>query len=413
MDGNWGRKVFDFPLGGVYHWAEPLIGERNGDMMDAPRPARPGEFGELMDFIDLVFRPGQKGRCILGNQYPHLFQDKPSYLARNILIRDCGDIVGNVSIHPVSLRLEEVVLMAGGIGQVGAHPQRRGEGIMTTLLNDAIERMRRQEMPISILGGDRQRYGWFGWERGGVRNLFSLTRRFVGKPTAEERRLPIKKLGVTPAVARKMLAIDRRRLYGAVRRPGEMKPLCERKGREGWGCQVGGRFAYVILGGAGHQARAYERIDEAGGDPQLLESLIRVLMARFHRDGLQAIVGPNVEDVDFFRKQSAGWSRSTDCMIKIIDLPLMLRGLEPLLKRRAKERGVRGKFHFIMEDSGQVGQLDLGKGKNHRLCLGDRDMVSLFFGILPVREMLGDSPPFDLLDRLLPLPLFASPLNHV
>lgn len=382
-------------------------------MLDAPRPARPGEFGELMDFIDLVFRPGQKGRCILGSQYPHLFQDRPSFLSRNILIRDRGEIVGNVSIHPVPLRLEEGSLVAGGIGQVGAHPQRRGEGIMTRLLEDAIERMRRQEMPISILGGDRQRYGWFGWEKGGVRNLFTLTPRFVGKPTPAERRLPIKQLGVTPAVARKMLAIDRQRPYGAVRRPGEMKPLCERRGREGWGCQVGGRFAYAILGGARHQARAYERIDEAGGDPQLLESLIRVLMARFRRDRLQAIVGPNVEDVAFFRRLSGGWERSTDCMIKILDLQLMLQGLEQLLKRRAQERGVGGRFHFVMEDSGQTGRLDLGKGKNHRLRLGDRDMVSLFFGALPVGEMMGGEAPFDLLDRLLPLPLFAPPLNHV
>lgn len=284
---------------------------------------------------------------------------------------------------------------------------------MTRLLEDAIERMRRQEMPISILGGDRQRYGWFGWEKGGVRNLFTLTPRFVGKPTPAERRLPIKQLGVTPAVARKMLAIDRQRPYGAVRRPGEMKPLCERRGREGWGCQVGGRFAYAILGGARHQARAYERIDEAGGDPQLLESLIRVLMARFRRDRLQAIVGPNVEDVAFFRRLSGGWERSTDCMIKILDLQLMLQGLEQLLKRRAQERGVGGRFHFVMEDSGQTGRLDLGKGKNHRLRLGDRDMVSLFFGALPVGEMMGGEAPFDLLDRLLPLPLFAPPLNHV
>jgi predicted N-acetyltransferase YhbS len=381
--------------------------------MDAPRPARPGEFRELMDFIDLVFRPNQKGRCILGSQYPHLFQDRRSYLARNIMIRDRGEIVGNISIHPVPLRLEEVILMAGGIGQVGVHPWRRREGIMTTLLNDAIERMGRQDMPISILGGDRQRYGWFGWENGGVRNLFTLTQRFVGKPTAAERRLPIKQLGVTPAIGRKMLAIDRQRAYGVVRRPGEMKPLCERRGREGWGCQVGGGFAYAILGGAGHQARAYERIDEAGGDPQLLESLIRVLMARFRRERLQVITGPNAEDVGFFRQLCGHWERSTDCMIKIIDLQLMLQVLEPLLKRRAKERGVRGGFNFTMEDSEQVGRLDLGKGRNHRLYLGDRDMVSLFFGALPVCETFGGGPPFDLLDKLLPLPLFASPLNHV
>ena len=378
-------------------------------MMDAPRPGRSGEFKELMDFIDLVFRPGQKGGCILGSQYPHLFQDRPSYLARNLLIRDRGEIVGNVSIHPVPLRLEEGILMAGGIGQVGTHPERRGEGIMTTLLNDAIERMRRQDMPISVLGGDRQRYGWFGWERGGVRILFPLSRRFVGRPTAGERRLPIERLEVTPAVGRRILAIDRQRPYGAVRRPGEMKPLFERRGRELWGCRVGKRFAYAVLrkGGEGIE------IDEAGGDPELVASVVRVLMARFRREWMYAIVGPNAEDVGLFRDLSAGWGRGADCMVKIVDLPLMLRGLEPLLRRKGRERGVEGVFRFVMEDSRQEGILDLGKGRRYSVRLGDRDMVSLFFGILPVGEMFAQTPALSRLGQVLPLPLFVPPLNHV
>ena len=199
--------------------------------MDAPRSARPGEFGELMDFIDLVFRSGQKGRFILQRQYPHLFQNRPSYLARNILIRDEGQIVGSVAVHPVLIRLEDAILKAGGIGQVGTHPERRRKGIMTTLLQEAIERMNGQGCSISVLGGDRQRYGWFGWENGGVRNYFILTPRLAGKPTRAEGRLPLKRLPMTPAICRKIQEIDQERPYGAVRKLREMSLIFERRRR--------------------------------------------------------------------------------------------------------------------------------------------------------------------------------------
>ena len=100
-------------------------------------------------------------------------------------------------------------------------------------------------------------------------------------------------------------------------------------------------------------------------------------------------------------------------MVKIVDLPLMLRGLEPLLRRKGRERGVEGVFRFVMEDSRQEGILDLGKGRRYSVRLGDRDMVSLFFGILPVGEMFAQTPALSRLGQVLPLPLFVPPLNHV
>ena len=381
--------------------------------MDAPRLARPGEFEELMDFIDRVFRPGQKGRFILQRQYPHLFQNRRSYLARNILLRDRGEIVGSVAVHPVDIRLEGIVLRAGGIGQVGAHPERRGEGIMSALLKDAIERMYRGGCAISVLGGDRQRYGWFGWEHGGVRNRFTLTSRFVGKPTPAERRLPLKQLKMTPAVCRKILEIDQRRPWGAERVLREMSLIFERRSRDVWGCQDGRHFAYLVLGGPQRQARPYERIDEIGGDPELAMSMVRVLMARYRRERLEGIAGANQEDVELYRIHSSGWTRSNDCMIKIVNLPLLLEKLKPLLIRRARTQGIGGSFQFVMEDSGQSGDLKIGKGPAGRVWLSDRDMVTLFFGLMPVREVFPKSKTLDRLDRILPLPLFLPPLNHV
>ena len=381
--------------------------------MDAPRTACSGEFRELMGFIDRIFRPGQPGRSIMQGQYPHLFQNKPGFLHRYLLVRDQGEIVGHVAVHPLQVRLEDAVLEAGGIGQVAAHPEHRGEGIMSCLLEEAITRMRRKGYAISVLGGDRQRYGWFGWENGGVRNVFTLTPRLVGRPSSAERCLPLRRLEITPAVGRRILAVDRLRSYRVERRPGEMKPLFARRSREVWGCGEGKRFAYVVLGGGYRQTGTYERVDEAGGDAELVMAMIRLLMARYRLEQLTAIAGPNPADVNIFRKTSARWERRTDGMVKIVDLTALLDGLKPLLQKRAKVRRTGGTYRFSMVDSGQQGVLELGGGSRHVVELSDRDMVSLFFGALPVREVFPEVKAFTNLDRILPLPLHVPPLNHV
>lgn len=100
-------------------------------------------------------------------------------------------------------------------------------------------------------------------------------------------------------------------------------------------------------------------------------------------------------------------------MVKIVDLTALLAGLKPLLQKRAKARGTGGTYRFSMVDSGQQGVLELGGGSRHVVELSDRDMVSLFFGALPVREVFPEVKAFTNLDRILPLPLHVPPLNHV
>lgn len=380
--------------------------------MDVPRPAKSGEFSEVMAFIDRVFRPGQPGRLIMHRQYPHLYRDEPAHLARSLILRDQGEIVGHLAIHPVLLRLDGATVRAGGIGGVAAAPERRGQGIMTALLEAAGERMRQQGYPLSVLGGDRRRYGWFGWENAGLRNTFSLTPRYLGRPTATERRLLIRPLRLDLATRRRILALDRVRPFGTERRAAELAPRFQRTSRDAWECRVGRCFAYVVLGGHAHQARPYERVDEVGGDPELVRSMIRVLMARYRCPHLRATTGANPGDVALFRPVSGQWERGTDGMVRIVDLPLLLEQLAPVLRRRAQRLHRNGTLHLSMIDSGQQGTLTLGPGPVHRLRLSDREMVALFFGLHPVGEAFTGTAAARL-DGLLPLPLFIPPLDHV
>ena len=375
-----------------------------------PRPTRPAEFAEVMDFIDLVFRPGQSGRFILRSNYPHAY--RPQDARRILLLREGGQIAGCLAVHPLTLRLEEARLEAGGIGAVGTHPEQRGKGIMGALLTAAIQRMRRAGYPLSVLCGDRQRYGWFGWEKAGVQQSLTLTARQWGPPSPAERRLHLQRFAPSPALCRRLQQLDQEHPYGVERPLREIPLLFARVGRQTWTCCEGDRLAYLTLQRAGRSRQgSFEVLDEAGGDPELARAMLRVLMARHRLTRLQAIIGPNPAQLDLLLPGSSYWSRECAGMVKILDLGLLVQLLLPLLRRKARAAGVGGRFRLIGPE--QEASLDLGQGRSFRLELDDRELVALFFGLQPLTERFAGHPAVGALARVLPLPLYIPPLNHI
>jgi predicted N-acetyltransferase YhbS len=378
--------------------------------MDKPRPASPAEFAEALDFIDRVFRPGQKGRFFFQRNYPHAYQ--PQYAGRILLVRDQGAIAGCLAVHPLTLRLEEVRLVAGGIGAVGTDPERRGQGIMSALLEEAITRMKKAGYPLSVLWGDRQRYGWFGWERGGMRNSFTLSARQLGAPTTAERRLHLERFVPEPGLCRRLRALDQAHPYGVERPLRDIPLLFARVGRQTWVCREGKRFAYLVLQREGWQrAGQYELLDEAGGDPELARSMLRVLLKRSGLAHLQASAGPNPGQLEILLPASAHWSRDCAYMLKVLDLQLLVDKLQPLLRRRAAQTGVGGRFRLV--SPAQQALLDLGAGRQYRVELGEDELVGLLFGLHPVAERWPGERGLGLLGRLLPLPLHVPTLNYI
>jgi predicted N-acetyltransferase YhbS len=380
--------------------------------MDAPRNAAPGEFAAVMDFIDQVFRPGQTGTRIMHGQYPHLYRPDAEHMGRSLVLYDAGTLVGHLAVHPVGLRLGGVTVWAGGVGGVAAHPDRRGEGIMTALLAASETHMRALGFPLSILGGDRQRYGWCGWENGGRRTTFALTPRSLGRATAADLALPLRRLRWDAATRRRIWALERQRPYGAERSLDDLRYRFERTSREAWECRDAGRFAYVVLGGPAHQAHPYERLDEFGGDPALVLAMVRQLMAQHEVTSLRAVVGPHGPDLALLRPVASSWHVEADGMVRILDLATLVAQLAPVLRRRHRRLRESGSIEFGMADSGQRAILRLGPGSVRRVRLSDRDMVTLFFGLHPAGEVFAGRPAARL-DGMLPLPLFVPPLDHV
>lgn len=80
-----------------------------------------------------------------------------------------------VALLPLTLRVEEnCALKAGYIGSVAVHPYSRGAGHMKALMRMALTDAEAQGYDLLALGGRRQRYAYFGFEKGGQRLTFSL-----------------------------------------------------------------------------------------------------------------------------------------------------------------------------------------------------------------------------------------------
>ncbi len=388
----------------------------------APRPARLDEYPEAMAFTDRVFRPGQKGRRIVESQYPHAYRETAAYARRLLLLRDEdaeGQLVGCLGIHPMKLRLGASVLTAGGIGVVGADPDRRGEGIMTRLLVDAIGRMREAGHTISILGGDRQRYGWFGWENGGVRRRYLLTRRMLGPPDREDVELELKRFDAGNAAMRRRLhRLSTGRSIGVEHTAADVGPLFDRVGRETWIIEQGRQIACLSLAGPNRRNRPYQQVHAAFGDPQLVASALRLLMKRFRRQQLWAVAGPTAEEAALFEPWSCQWVTEDDGMIRILDLPRLVEQLEPELARCRRVSGVRAPdLQLQLTDLNQSAVLKGAGGGKRKIRLTCTEAVRLLFGSGTLSSCdLAQRLPESVIgpwSALLPLPLHVPPLHHI
>jgi predicted N-acetyltransferase YhbS len=102
-----------------------------------------------------------------------------------------GRIVGVVGVYPFAVCMGDVVFNAAGLGQVATLPEARGHGVMSSLLSAATAQMDDGRYDFTWLWGDRQRYGRFGWARGGATYIFESFDKYLPPPPAPEEVRPL------------------------------------------------------------------------------------------------------------------------------------------------------------------------------------------------------------------------------
>ena len=142
--------------------------------MTTYRKARPEDRAQYLDFINMVFsmahRPHDFSKLL-----PKVYgPGRPTDALQNIAVDEAGRVRGLVAVLPGELRVGDKVLRTGYVGSVSAHPFARGEGHMKALMKMAIEGAAADGADLMMLGGQRQRYEYFGFTPGGVEIRYTV-----------------------------------------------------------------------------------------------------------------------------------------------------------------------------------------------------------------------------------------------
>ncbi len=379
--------------------------------MSRPSTATACDYDDLIAFLNRVVR------IRMDRQYSHIYKPTRKDMSNNVIIRDGDRIVSCVGIFPMTLVCGDVRLSVGGIGGVSTEPRYRGQGLMTKLLNNSISMMRRRKYDISILWGDRQRYGRFGWENAGRQYAFNIDRRHVspGKP----RNAKIRRFSNSAADLREIARLHEERELRVLRPRGQLKSVLNRHTYNTWVSRKDGAFAYVTMKG-----KAKDRgLIDFGGDLSGLDDLLRFLFDEYKLENLRGTIAVSRSPyLPFIISRSSEWGVRFIGMVKILDLKSVLQKFAPQLENRCRALGRRGDLTLEMTPRrrGQSASLHFGKsvtvGDRRRgpsLLLSDTEMVRLIFGTIPPTHAFQLDKSLDYLDSLFPLDFYVGRLDYV
>ncbi|GHT65355.1 hypothetical protein FACS1894110_07030 [Spirochaetia bacterium] len=133
--------------------------------------ASPADYDEVIDFGNYVFSASRSPHDFPA-MLPKLYRREYFPEGIHYLAREEGKIRAAIGAYPLSLHICDDTLPGRGIGMVSVHPYARSRGYMRTLMGLALEDMRRDGIVFSCLGGQRQRYEYFGYTSAGTQPVF-------------------------------------------------------------------------------------------------------------------------------------------------------------------------------------------------------------------------------------------------
>ena len=378
------------------------------------REGRSEDFEELVAAIDASFQYGPAfSKASMKEMYPHLFQPAAESMRNHMLACESGRILANVSVFPMEMVIEDAHLSAGGIGMVGTLPEARGRGLMTGLLEAAIARMESDGMDLSILGGDRQRYGKFGWENSGRRLELIVNERSIRRGTASD--CEVRKAAPEDAAGLKVLH-DREALRFE-RTLDAFRGALARKDYTTWIAVANGDIAaYVVVEPPGI-------IGETGGEPGAIVSAIGRVLEMGKESGVRVEIPMRSDErTRALLDVASRWNVRQGWMIRIMDLESVLMKLGGVLARKARKAGGGLRGELSLEDSeagksvlirsnGDGVEIAKGRAETH-LVLSKRELVRIIFGTIPTGDLFAEGSGASVLDALFPVDYFVGSHDH-
>lgn len=157
--------------------SEPIIYKGRGT---------PEMYDDLMDFMNYVFGFNGNEQDFL-KLLPKLYKPENDPCHSNYVVTENGKLKAAIGAFDSDLQVGSETLHCRGIGNVAVHPYSRSKGYMKDCMKMAEENMLKDGVDFSILGGQRQRYMYFGYDTIGVAYSIKITPRnmrhvFAGVP---------------------------------------------------------------------------------------------------------------------------------------------------------------------------------------------------------------------------------------
>lgn len=128
----------------------------------------PADRDDIIDFANYVFSQAHVPHDFK-KLLPKIYADGVEGIEQwHFLAKQNGKIRGMVACRPLTMRVLDKTLQYGSVGTVSVHPCSRGEGHMKVLMSLMIADARAKNDDLLFLGGQRQRYNYFGFEQAGM-----------------------------------------------------------------------------------------------------------------------------------------------------------------------------------------------------------------------------------------------------
>lgn len=382
------------------------------------------DFQAIIDLAEECFPRDRE----LGGMLPrwgHCFRREK--IDNSLILKDDGKVVAHVACIDQEIMIEGGTIRVGGVSSVATKPGYRGRGLMTELLEHASSFMRSEGYPLSDLGGDRLRYGRFGWETAGIKWEFGVTKRSISaRPAPDD--VDVEAWRGTKREHRATLGLHNGQGFGLKRDPELHRILLGRHGKSVSIARRGSRIdSYCVVAGDKspfqEEERRVCRIDELAGSSSGVHALIANLLCR---EGYERVSVPMPWSHPLngrIRELSSGWSAGPWRMLKILDLPAIFRSFEVQISRRAREAalgqdrsisvGIEGEETAVgIEVNGDGISFSESNGPG-ATRLTEREAALLLFGQTPP-DLLARLPDESRFVRaLLPLEFFLWPNETV
>ena len=375
-------------------------------MPDVIRTVRVEEFDAFLRFLECCF--GHSHNFFV-REMPHWYQPDPAILAGSFVVERAGRIVSHVGVYPLEVVTAGVRLRVGGIGAVCTLPEEREREGMSKLLIRAIAHMREQGFHLSGLGGDRQRYGAYGWDAAGLAWNLQFSHRSLDRAGVQP--VPLRQCAASDTLA----AVERFHCQAECHaiRP-RLAAQIRKQNLRYWTAEDG--YA-VVAGEDRNHLHIAELVSASGREAGMIKAMLQ-----WTAGGEASWRVSSWARATLARVMPAAryWSAGCDWQYRIVDLAGFLEACRPVLAARAA--AVRDfECRLVMREADQAqavtirvrgGAIEILPGGGSGPCV-EADAMAAARLLLGGPESAAQlTAPPELL-ALLPLPVHIPGLDHV